>query len=116
MKHLKRGRKLGRPSGQRKALAKSVISSLFIYGKIKTTLAKAKEFAPKAEKAITKAKKSDLHSRRILTKSFGSEIVDKLFKEIAPAYKERNGGYTRIIKLGERKSDAAKMAILELVK
>lgn len=116
MKHLKKGRKFGRPSSQRKALMKSVVSSLIKYGKITTTLAKAKEFAPVAEKAITRAKKDDLHSRRILTKNFSPEIVDKLIKEVAPNYRERNGGYTRIIKLGARKSDAAKMALVELVK
>lgn len=116
MKHLKRGRKFGRPSGQRKALKKSIVSSLFLHGRITTTLAKAKEFAPEAEKAITKAKKGDLHSRRILMKTLNADITDKLINEIAPNYKTRNGGYTRIIKLGARKSDASKMALLELVK
>lgn len=116
MKHLKRGRKFHRETGQRKALMKGVISSLILHGKITTTLAKAKEFAPKAEKAITKAKKGDLHSRRILLRTFSDTVVDKLISDVAPTNKDRNGGYTRIIKLGERKSDSAKMAILELVK
>lgn len=116
MKHLKRNRKFGRPANQRKALKKGIISSLFLHGKIETTLAKAKEFAPEAEKIITKAKSNNLHSRRILLKLLNSTIVDKLIHEIALNYKSRNGGYTRIIKLGARKSDSAKMAILELVK
>lgn len=116
MKHLKSNRKFGRPASQRKALKRGVISSLFLYGKIETTLAKAKEFAPEAEKIITKAKNNSLHSRRILLKLLNSNIVDKLIHEIAPDYKNRNGGYTRIIKLGARKSDSAEMALLELVK
>lgn len=116
MRHLKQGRKFHRKTGQRKALMKGVVSSLILNGKITTTLAKAKEFAPKAEKAITKAKKGDLHSRRILLRTFSDAVVDKLVSDVAPANKDRNGGYTRIIKLGERKSDSAKMAILELVK
>ncbi len=116
MKHLKKGRKFGRPSGQRKALMKSVVSALIEHGTITTTLAKAKEYAPVAEKAITKAKKADLHSRRVLARVFSPEIVEKLINDIAPTFKERNGGYTRIIKLGVRKSDASKMALLELVK
>lgn len=116
MKHLKRGRKFGRERGQRKALAKSVISALFLHGKIKTTLAKAKEFAPKAEKMITTAKKADIHSRRLLRKTLPETATEKLIKEVAPIYENRKGGYTRIIKLGERKSDSAKMAVLELVK
>lgn len=116
MKHLHRGRKFGRPASQRKALMKGIISSLFLHGRITTTLAKAKEYAPKAEKAITKAKKGDLHSRRILMRVLSADITDKLINEIAPNYKERNGGYTRIIKLGARKSDSSKMALLELVK
>lgn len=116
MRHLKSGRKFHRKTGQRKALMKGIVSSLFLHGKITTTLAKAKEYAPKAEKAITKAKKGDLHSRRVLLRTFTSPVVDKLISEVAPEFKGRNGGYTRIIKLGERKSDSAKMAILELVK
>lgn len=116
MKHLKRGRKLGRERGQRKALAKSLISALFLHGKIKTTLAKAKEFAPRAERMITVAKKDSIHSKRLLLETLSETIIGKLIKEIAPIYKSRNGGYTRIIKLGERKSDSAKMALLELVK
>lgn len=116
MKHLKKGRKFGRPSSQRKALMKGIISSLFLHGKIVTTLAKAKEYGPKAEKAITKAKNGDLHSRRTLLKLLSPDIVDKLIADIAPTFKERQGGYTRIIKIGARRSDSAEMASLELVK
>lgn len=116
MNHLKRVRKFGRQTDQRKALMKGIISSLFFYGKITTTLAKAKEYAPVAEKAITKAKTADLHSRRTLMKVFSPDIVKKLIVEIAPTYKNRNGGYTRITKIGARKSDSSKMALLELVK
>lgn len=116
MNHLKRVRKFGRQKDQRKALMKGIISSLFSHGRITTTLAKAKEYAPMAEKAITKAKTASLHSRRTLMKVFNPDIVEKLIVEIAPTYKDRNGGYTRIIKIGARKSDSSKMALLELVK
>ena len=78
--------------------------------------AKAKEISALAEKFITRAKKQDLSSRRILAKYFSKNLVKKLVEEIAPRYKERKGGYTRIIKLGPRKSDGARMAIIELVK
>ena len=83
--------------------------------KIKTTQAKAKEVSGFTEKLITKAKKGDLASRRFLLKFFSKDIVKKMIDEIAPQYKDRKGGYTRIIKLGPRKSDGAKMAIIELV-
>ena len=116
MKKRKKGRKLSRKTGQRKALLKSLARELFLREKIKTTEAKAKEVSVFAEKQITKAKKANLASRRLLAKNFSSKIVKKVVDEIAPRYKERRGGYTRIIKLGPRKSDGAKMAIIELVK
>jgi len=116
MKKLKRGRKLSRKKNQRKALLKSLARALFLNEKIKTTEAKAKEVRMFAEKLITRAKKGDLASRRILAKYFSKDIVKKLVDEIGPRYKKRKGGYTRIIKLGPRKSDGAKMAIIELVK
>ncbi len=115
MKKLKQGRKFSRKKDERKALLKSLARSIFIFRKIKTTEAKAKEVSSFVEKCITKAKKGDLASRRILLRYFSQEVVKKLIEEIAPKYKERNGGYTRIIKLGQRKSDGAKMAIIELV-
>ncbi len=93
-----------------------MVNSLVIKEKIKTTEAKAKEILGLAEKSITKAKKGDLASRRILERYFSKKIVKKLIEEIGPRFKERKGGYTRIIKLGPRKSDGARMAIIELVK
>lgn len=116
MRKLKQGRKLSRKKDQRKALLKSLASAIFLHKKIKTTEAKAKEVSSFAEKCITRAKKGDLSSRRILVKYFSKDLVKKLIDEIAPKYKDRKGGYTRIIKLGPRKSDGAKMAIIELVK
>ena len=116
MRKLKKSRKLSRKKDQRKALLKSLARALFLQEKIKTTEAKAKEVSAFAEKFITRAKKQNLASRRILAKYFSKNLVKKLVEEIAPRYKERKGGYTRIIKLGPRKSDGAKMAIIELVK
>jgi len=95
---------------------KTLATSLFLKEKIKTTLAKAKELSRFAEKLITLAKKYDIASRRLLSRSFSYKVVKKLADEIAPRYKERSGGYTRIIKLGQRKTDGAKMVIIELVK
>lgn len=83
--------------------------------RVKTTEAKAKELRPYLEKMITRAKKGGLVSRRFLARFFSKEVVKKLIEEIAPRYKERPGGYTRIIKLGPRRPDGAKMAIIELV-
>ena len=116
MRKLKQGRKLSRKNDQRKALLKSLAGAIFLHEKIKTTEAKAKEVSRFAEKCITRAKKGDLSSRRILAKYFSRDLVKKLVDEIGPKYKGRNGGYTRIIKLGPRKSDGAKIAIIELVK
>jgi len=116
MRKRKRGRKLSRKRDQRKALLKALASALFLREKIKTTEAKAREVSIFVEKQITRAKISNLSSRKLLAKKFSPEIVKKLVNEIAPKYKERKGGYTRIIKLGLRKSDGAKMAIIELVK
>ena len=116
MRKLKQGRKLSRKRNQRKALLKSLAGAIFLHEKIKTTEAKAKEVSSFAEKCITRAKKGDLSSRRILAKYFSKDLVKKLVDEIGPKYKDRKGGYTRIIKLGPRKSDGAKMAIIELVK
>lgn len=115
MNNLKKGRKFNREIGQRKALFNSLVSSLVLHGRITTTEAKAKEIAPIVEKKITRAKKGDLAARRFLAKDSSENIVKKLVDEIAPKYKERQGGYTRIVKLGMRKSDGAKMAIIELV-
>ncbi|UZE93165.1 MAG: 50S ribosomal protein L17 [Candidatus Nealsonbacteria bacterium] len=115
MKKRKKGRKLSRKRNQRRALLRSLAREFFLKEKIKTTKAKAKELSIFAEKQITKAKKADLSARRLLAKNFSSQMVKKIVEEIAPRYKERKGGYTRIIKLGPRKSNGAKMAIIELV-
>jgi len=109
-------RKFSRKRDQRKALLKSLARELFLKEKIKTTLAKAKEVSIFGEKEINKAKIGGLNSRRFLAKKFSPEVVKKLIDEIGPRYRERKGGYIRIIKLGLRKSDGAKMAIIELVK
>ena len=115
MRHLRKGRKLGRERGQRRALMKSLASSFFILGRIKTTEAKAKEARPHVEKLLTRAKQETLVNRRLLRAVLSEEATKKVF-ERAKEFSNRNGGYTRIIKLGARKSDSARMAILELVK
>jgi large subunit ribosomal protein L17 len=116
MRKRKQGRKFGRKTDQRRSLLKSLTREFFLKEKIKTTQAKAKEISIFAEKQITRAKTKDLFSRRMLAKNFSREIVKKIIDEIAPRYKDRTGGYTRIIKLGPRQTDGAKMAIIELVK
>lgn len=116
MKKRVKARKFNRERDQRKALMLGLSRSLFLHQKIKTTEAKAKSLSVFAQKMITKAKKNDLASRRLLLKSFSPKLVKKLIEEIAPQYKERKGGYTRIMKLNPRKSDGAKTAIIELVK
>ncbi len=116
MRKRKKGRKLSRKRDQRKALLRSLASSFLLKEKIETTEAKSKEISRFLEKQISRAKIGNLASRRILSGFFSSRIVKKLVNEIGPRYKERKGGYTRIIKLGPRKSDGAKMAIIELVK
>ena len=109
-------RKLGRNSSARKALLRSILTSFFAHGRIETTEAKAKEITPLAAKMITLAKRGDLHARRqVLSYLMDEEVAKKLFDEIGPKYKERPGGFTRIMKLGPRRGDAAPMAILELV-
>ncbi len=116
MRKRKKGRKFSRERNQRKTLLRSLANSLFLKEKIKTTESKAKELSPLAEKYITKAKKINLANRRLLLKELSSQAVKKLEKEIGPRYKERKGGYTRIIKMGPRKSDGAKIVIIELIK
>ena len=110
-------RKLGRTTDQRKAMLRAMVTFLLENGQIKTTVTRAKEVRCMAEKYITLAKVNTLHSKRqamaYITKE---DVVKKLYDEIAPVYAERNGGYTRIIKTGPRRGDAAEMAILELVK
>ena len=109
-------RKLGRKTDIRIAMLKNLVTALLENGKISTTEARAKEIRPLAEKMITLGKKNTLHTRRQALAFIQSEdVVKKLFDEIAPKYAERNGGYTRIYKLGPRKGDAAEVAIIELV-
>lgn len=116
MRKRKKGRKFSRPKDQRKALFKGLAREIILKEKIKTTEAKAKEIRPCLEKMITRSKKGDLASLRYLARFFQKNVVKKMAEEIAPRYKNRPGGYTRIIKLGPRKSDGAKMAIIELIK
>lgn len=115
MKKNKKGRKLSRKKNQRKALKKGLARALFLKERIKTTEAKAKELRPWAEKCITKAKKGGLSNQRYLLRFFDQKAVDKMINELGPRYKDRPGGYTRILKLGLRKSDGAKMALIELI-
>lgn len=116
MKHRRGFNPLERMAAHRKALIRNMAGSLFRYGRIKTTKAKALEVRRRAEKLITRAKVDSVHNRRIVSARLYDEgIVAKLFTDIAPRMKERMGGYTRIIKLGARQGDAAQMVILELV-
>lgn len=116
MRHQVAGRKLGRPSGHRKAMFRNLVTDLLGYEKIVTTEAKAKEIRSLAEKMITLGKEGGLDSRRqALSFILDKKVTDKLFTEIAPRYAERNGGYTRITKLGPRVGDGAPMVRLELV-
>jgi len=116
MKHRRGFNPLGRMAAHRKALHRSMVTSLFRHERIKTTKAKALEIRRTAEKMITRAKVDSVHNRRIVSaRLFDEGIVAKLFTTIAPRMKERGGGYTRILKLSERLGDAAPMVILELV-
>lgn len=109
-------RKFGRDSSARKALLRSILTSFFAHERIETTEAKAKEISGLADQLITLAKRGDLHARRqVLSFLLDEEVTKKLFDSIAPKYKDRQGGYTRVLKLGPRRGDAALMAILELV-
>lgn len=116
MRHRVKGRKLGRTASHRHALLHNLAASLLKYKRIKTTLAKAKEARSYVETLITKARKNDLHSKRqIMSVIQDKEIVKELFSDIIPKIGDRPGGYTRVVKLGNRVGDAASMAILELV-
>jgi large subunit ribosomal protein L17 len=116
MKHRRGFNPLQRMSAHRKALHRSMVTSLFRQERIRTTKAKALEIRRTAEKMITRAKEDTVHNRRIVSgRLYDEGIVAKLFTDIAPRMKNRNGGYTRILKLGERNGDAAEVVILELV-
>jgi len=115
MRKRKKGKTLRRTKSQQKALVYSLIKEIIERGRIKTSQARAKEVRPALEKVITRAAKNDLASRRRLLRFLPKSAVKKLIDETGPKYKERPGGYSRIIKLEPRKSDGAKMAIIELV-
>ena len=109
-------RKLGRPTDQRNAMLRNLVTSLLENGRVETTVSRAKEMRCMTEKMITLAKENTLASRRrALSYIMKKSVVYKLFEEIAPKYADRNGGYTRIIKAAPRRGDAAEMAIIELV-
>ena len=116
MNHRKTGRKLGRTSSHRKALFRNMVTSLFEHEQIRTTDAKAKELRGVAERMITLGKKGTLHARRQALETIRSkDVTSKVFDELAERYRERPGGYTRVIKIGQRAGDAAPMSIIELV-
>ena len=111
-----KNRKLGRTSDQRRAMLRAMVTYLLENGQIKTTVTRAKEVAPVAEKMITLAKTNTLASyRQALSYITKEDVANKLFKEIGPKYADRNGGYTRIVKIGPRKGDAAMEVLIELV-
>jgi len=116
MRHNKSGRKLGRNSSHRKAMLRNMVTSLIDNERITTTDARAKEVRKIAEKMITLGKRGDLHARRqALSVIFDKDVVAKLFERLAPRYAERAGGYTRIIKVGNRLGDNASVSIIEFV-
>ena len=109
-------RKLGRTSDHRKAMLRAMVTYLLENGKIETTVTRAKEVRSMAEKMITLGKSDDLHSKRqVLAYVTKEDVAKKLFDDIAPKYADRNGGYTKIVKIGPRRGDAAEMAIIQLV-
>ena len=117
MRHAKKRNKLSRDSAHRKSLFSNLSRQLIEHERIETTQAKAKAVKPEFEKLVTLAKRGDLHARRQALSALGQDkfLVHKLFEELAPRYTERNGGYTRIVKIGPRRSDSAEMVFLELV-
>lgn len=116
MRHAKRHRKLGRTTAHRLALFRNQLSSLVIHGRIVTTLPKAKELRPVAERLITRGRSDTVHARRMVGRWVADrDLIKKLFTEIAPRFADRPGGYTRIVKLGPRHGDGAEMAVLEFI-
>jgi large subunit ribosomal protein L17 len=117
MRHAKQRHKLSRDSAHRRSLLRNLCREVIDHERIRTSQAKAKAAKPKVEKLITLAKRGDLHARRQALAELGNDrfLVHKLFEEIAPRYAERPGGYTRIVKLGPRRSDSTEMVFLELV-
>src|SRR5438445_7652982 len=116
MRHQRTGKKLGRDSAHRKALYANLTGALIEHGRIKTTVTKAKAVKPIAERMITLGRRGDLHARRQATAFLRwRDVVHRLFADVAPRFKDRPGGYSRILRLGPRPGDAAEMAYLELV-
>jgi large subunit ribosomal protein L17 len=117
MRHRRQRNKLSRDSAHRRALLRNLQRELIEHERIQTSQAKARAVKPKVEKLITLAKRGDLHARRQAMSALGQDkfLVHKLFEEVAPRYAERPGGYTRIVKLGPRRSDSTEMVFLELV-
>ena len=119
MRHQKKGRKLNRTASHRKALFSNLAASLVIHKKIRTTDAKGKELRTYIERLVTYAKRGDVHARRLIQKRItgkrGKEIANILIHDIAPAYADRHGGYTRLIKLNNRKNDNAPVTLIEFI-
>ena len=116
MRHRRSGKKLGRDSAHRRALYANLAASLIEHGRIKTTVAKAKEVRPVAEQMITLGRRGGVHARRQALKFLRSQdVVHKLFSDVGPRFADRDGGYSRIVRIGPRLGDAAEMAYLELV-
>jgi len=116
VRHRRAGKKLGRDASHRKALYSNLTGALIEHGRIKTTVTKAKAVRPIAEQMITLGRRGDIHARRQATAFLRSQdVVHKLFSEVAPRFRQRAGGYSRIVRLGPRPGDAAEMAYLELV-
>lgn len=116
MRHGKKIKKMGRTASHRRATLRNMATSLFQHERIETTTAKAKALRPYAERLITLAKRGDLHARRQAARDIQDrEVLGKLFDDLGPRFSERPGGYTRVLKLGARKGDAAEMALIELV-
>jgi len=116
MRHRNKGRTLSRTASHKKATMRNMATALFRHERIETTTAKAKELRPFAERLITLGKRGDLHARRLAGRLIADrQVLGKLFDDIGPRFSERPGGYTRILKLGNRRGDAAEMALIELV-
>jgi large subunit ribosomal protein L17 len=116
MRHHNQNRKFGRERNARRALVKSLARSLIIHGKVRTTISKAKELRPVVERLITNGRSDSLASRRLLISKTGDPLIaSKLIGTLGPKYKNRSGGYTRIIKVGARESDGSQMAVIEFV-
>jgi len=117
VRHRNKGKRLSRTSTHRRALLRNLATSLFRHERVETTTTKAKELRPYAERLITLARRGDVHARRVAGRKIQDrDVLGKLLDDIAPRYAERPGGYTRILKLGNRKGDAAEMSLIELVR